>query len=103
MRENRLSGSEGGGVANPPLPTPIQGSLRRSHELRAKPALDCGSASYRLPFAAGPEGSPAPDGWTAVRIEWETSAPIKKPRSPISASATLSVPTIALDKRNKVS
>jgi hypothetical protein len=24
MRENRLSGSEGGGVANPALPTPIQ-------------------------------------------------------------------------------
>jgi hypothetical protein len=28
MRENRLSGSEGGGTANPALPTPIQGGLR---------------------------------------------------------------------------
>ena len=28
MRENRLSGSEGGGAANPALPTPIQGGLR---------------------------------------------------------------------------
>ena len=28
MRENRLSGSEGGGVANPTLPTPIQGAAR---------------------------------------------------------------------------
>ena len=28
MRENRLSGSEGGGTANPDLPTPIQGGLR---------------------------------------------------------------------------
>ncbi|HWT82828.1 MAG TPA: hypothetical protein VN648_28940, partial [Candidatus Methylomirabilis sp.] len=26
MRENRLSGSEGGGAANPALPTPIQGA-----------------------------------------------------------------------------
>jgi len=30
MRENRLSGSEGGGAANPALPTPIQGSLAAS-------------------------------------------------------------------------
>ena len=28
MRENCLSGSEGGGAANPALPTPIQGGLR---------------------------------------------------------------------------
>ena len=28
MREIRLSGSEGGGVANPALPTPIHGGLR---------------------------------------------------------------------------
>ena len=29
MRENCLSGSEGGGAANPALPTPIQGGRRR--------------------------------------------------------------------------
>ncbi len=28
MRENCLSGSEGGGAANPALPTPIHGGLR---------------------------------------------------------------------------
>ena len=27
MRENRLSGSEGGGAAKPALPTPIQGAF----------------------------------------------------------------------------
>jgi len=30
MRENRLSGSEGGGVANPALPTPIQGTTQHT-------------------------------------------------------------------------
>ena len=45
MRENRLSGSEGGGVANPTLPTPIQGSPAAS-----KKTIDDSSLTSRQLF-----------------------------------------------------